>query len=164
MSQAFVGFVAAVLMAASNFAMPMLAQDDVLRTLISACTGCTLPKNLHGRDLHGLRFVGADLRGADLSGTNLRDAQFTGSDIEGARFNDADLTGARFIGVRLNHVSFAGAKLTGATFVGVSISKTDVPGNVAREGVGEPLRRTASTFAPRARATKTTARSVRAGP
>ncbi|MEA2689263.1 MAG: hypothetical protein QOD51_1870, partial [Candidatus Eremiobacteraeota bacterium] len=94
-------------------AAPALAQDDLARQLISSCVGCRLPKDLHGRDLHGLRFVGSDLRDVDLSHANLRDAEFTGSNLDGTRFDDADLRNARFTGVRLRRTSFARANIEG---------------------------------------------------
>jgi Pentapeptide repeats (8 copies) len=72
------------------------------------CVGCRLPKDLHGRDLHGLRFIGSDLRNVDFSRANLRGARFSGADLDGARFDDADLRDARFEGVKLSGVNFDG--------------------------------------------------------
>jgi hypothetical protein len=98
---------------------PALAQDDLARQLINACVGCRFPKDLHGRDLHGLHFVGADLRGADFTHANLNGAVFTGCDLENARFDDADLRNARFVGVSFAGTSFARAKLDGISLRGV---------------------------------------------
>src|ERR1700684_2620812 len=114
-------------------ASPARAADDgVTRQLIDACVGCRLPKDLHGRDLHGLRFVGADLRDADLTRANLRAAEFTGANLDGTRFDDADLRDARFVGVRLRHTSFARAQMEGVRFVGASVSQDDVTGAAGR--------------------------------
>ena len=113
-------------------AVPALAEDDLARQLIGSCMGCRLPKDLHGRDLHGLRFVGSDLRDVDLSHANLRDAEFTGANLDGTRFDDADLRNARFVGVRLRHTSFARANTEGITFVGASVSQSDVDGAAGR--------------------------------
>jgi len=111
---------------------PARAEDDLARQLIASCVGCRLPHDLHGRDLHGLRFVGADLRDIDLSHANLRDAQFTGADLDGTRFDDADLRNARFVGVRLRRTSFARANTEGVRFVGASVSQGDVDGAAGR--------------------------------
>jgi len=111
---------------------PALADDDLARALIGSCVGCRLPKDLHGRDLHGLRFVGSDLRDVDLSGANLRGARFTGADLDGTRFDGADLRDARFLGVRLRRTSFARANTEGITFVGASVSQGDLDGTAGR--------------------------------
>jgi uncharacterized protein YjbI with pentapeptide repeats len=113
-------------------AAPALAEDDLARQLISSCVGCRLPKDLHGRDLHGLRFVGSDLRDVDLSHANLRDAEFTGSNLDGTRFDDADLRNARFTGVRLRRTSFARANVEGVRFVGASVGQGDIDGAAGR--------------------------------
>lgn len=104
------------------------AQDDLVRQLIDQCVGCRFPKDLHGRDLHGLRFVGADLRDADFSHANLNGAQFTGSDLAGARFDDADLRNARFVGVEFRGTSFARAKVDGVTMRGVRLGPGSIVG------------------------------------
>ncbi|MDB5028659.1 MAG: pentapeptide repeat protein [Candidatus Eremiobacteraeota bacterium] len=120
----------ATLLAAT--APPALAQDDVARQLIGSCVGCRLPHDLHGRDLHGLRFVGSDLRDVDLSHANLRGAEFTGANLDGTRFDDADLRNARFVGVRLRHTSFLRANTDGVRFVGAQVSQSDVDGASGR--------------------------------
>ncbi|MDB5039417.1 MAG: hypothetical protein JWN27_143 [Candidatus Eremiobacteraeota bacterium] len=99
-------------------AVPALAQDALSRQLIDQCVGCRLPKDLHGRDLHGLRFIGSDLRNVDFSRANLRGARFSGADLDGARFDDADLRDARFEGVSVHGTSFARAKLDGVKLSG----------------------------------------------
>lgn len=116
---------AAALLATGFPAGPVRAQDDLTRQLIGACVGCRLPKDLHGRDLHGLRFVGADLRDVDFSHANLNGAEFTGADLDGTRFDDADLRNARFVGVRIRHTSFARADVGGVRFVGVRLAAED---------------------------------------
>ena len=98
------------------------ADDDLIRQLINACVGCRFPKDLHGRDLHGLRFVGADLVGVDFSHANLNGATFTGCDLENAKFDDADLRNARFVGTHLANTSFARAKLDGVKMQGADFS------------------------------------------
>ncbi|HZX68280.1 MAG TPA: pentapeptide repeat-containing protein [Candidatus Elarobacter sp.] len=103
-------------------AAPALAQDDFTRQLIDQCVGCRFPKDLHGRDLHGLRFVGADLRGVDFSHANLNGAVFTGCDLENAKFDDADLRNVRFIGAQLSSASFARAKMDGVTLRGADLA------------------------------------------
>ena len=122
--------VLALLLAAP--AAPVRAQDDLARQLIDSCVGCRLPHDLHGRDLHGLRFVGSDLRDTDLSHANLRGAEFTGANLDGTRFDDADLRDARFVGVRLRHTSFARANVEGIRFVGASVSQGDLDGPLGR--------------------------------
>jgi hypothetical protein len=104
------------------------AQDDLVRQLIDACVGCRFPKDLHGRDLHGLRFVAADLRDADFSHANLNGAQFTGANLAGARFDDADLRNAQFVGVEFGGTSFARAKLDGVTMRGVRLTAGSIIG------------------------------------
>jgi hypothetical protein len=99
-------------------ASPAVAQDDFTRQLINQCVGCRFPKDLHGRDLHGLRFVGADLRGVDFSHANLNGAVFTGCDLENAKFDDADLRNARFVGAQLAGATFTRAKMDGITLHG----------------------------------------------
>src|ERR1700730_14737582 len=99
-------------------AAPAIAQDDLSRQLIDQCVGCRLPKDLHGRDLHGLRFIGSDLRNVDFSHANLRGARFSGADLDGAKFDDADLRDARFEGVSVHGTSFARAKLDGVKLSG----------------------------------------------
>ncbi|MBV8581891.1 MAG: pentapeptide repeat-containing protein [Candidatus Eremiobacteraeota bacterium] len=122
--------VLALLLAAP--AAPVHAQDDLARQLINSCVGCRLPHDLHGRDLHGLRFVGSDLHDTDLSHANLRGAEFTGANLDGTRFDDADLRDARFVGVRLRHTSFARANVEGVRFVGASVSQGDLDGPLGR--------------------------------
>ncbi|HZX68281.1 MAG TPA: pentapeptide repeat-containing protein [Candidatus Elarobacter sp.] len=124
--------VAAVLLVGLPAGPVRANDDDLTRKLIDSCIGCRLPKDLHGRDLHGLKFVGADLRDADLTHTNLSDAEFTGSNLEGARFDDADLRNAGFIGARLRHTSFLRANIAGAHFVGIKVSPEDVTSAVGR--------------------------------
>jgi hypothetical protein len=109
-------------------AAPALAQDELARQLISSCVGCRLPKDLHGRDLHGLHFVGADLRGVDFSRANLNGASFTGADLQDARFDDANLRNVRFTGVRFRNTSFARAKLDGITMEGVQLDARAIVG------------------------------------
>jgi uncharacterized protein YjbI with pentapeptide repeats len=124
---------AALALALAAPASPVLAADDDLtRQLINSCVGCRLPKDLHGRDLHALRFVGSDLRDVDFSHANLRDAEFTGANLDGTKFDDADLRNARFTGVRLRHTSFARANTDGAKFVGASVSQGDLDGPMGR--------------------------------
>jgi hypothetical protein len=94
-------------------AVPAAAEDDLVRQLVNACVGCRFPKDLRGRDLHGLRFVGADLSGVDFSRANLNGATFTGSDLEDARFDDADLRNVRF---RMEGVRLDGRSIVGADF------------------------------------------------
>ncbi|MBV8750117.1 MAG: pentapeptide repeat-containing protein [Candidatus Eremiobacteraeota bacterium] len=107
------------------------ADDDLIRQLVNACVGCRFPKDLHGRDLHGLRFVGADLVGVDFSRANLNGATFTGCDLENAKFDDADLRNARFVGTHLANTSFARAKLDGVKMQGADF---DGRGAVGRYG------------------------------
>jgi len=109
-------------------AAPVSAEDDLVRQLVSACTGCRFPKDLHGRDLHGVHFVAADLRGVDLSRANLNGASFTGCDLTDARFDDADLRNARFTGVRFRNTSFARAKLDGIEMEGVQLDAHSIVG------------------------------------
>ena len=109
---------------------PGAAQDDLARRLIDACVGCRLPKDLHGRDLHGLHFVGSDLRDVDFSHANLSGADFTGADLDRTRFDDADLRDARFVGVRLRGTSFTRAKTDGVKFVGASVTQSDATGSL----------------------------------
>ena len=107
------------------------ADDDLIRQLINACVGCRFPKDLHGRDLHRLRFVGADLAGVDFSHANLNGATFTGCDLENAKFDDADLRNARFAGTHFANTSFARAKLDGVKMQGADF---DGRGAVGRYG------------------------------
>jgi uncharacterized protein YjbI with pentapeptide repeats len=86
-----------------------VAQDDLARQLINSCVGCRLPKDLHGRDLHGLRFVGADLRDVDFSHANLNGAEFTGAGLRGVKIVGANLNDAKLAGARLNDARLAGA-------------------------------------------------------
>ena len=109
-------------------AAPALAEDDLVRQLVNACIGCRFPKDLHGRDLHGLRFIGADLRGVDLSHADLKGAVFTGSDLEDARFDDADLRNARFTGTHFQNTSFARAKTDGVRMQGVELDARAIVG------------------------------------
>jgi hypothetical protein len=109
-------------------AAPARAEDDLVRQLVNACTGCRFPKDLHGRDLHGLHFTGADLRGVDFSRANLNGAVFTGADLADARFDDADLRNARFTGVRFRNTSFARAKVDGIEMTGVRIDARSIVG------------------------------------
>ncbi|HEY0393762.1 MAG TPA: pentapeptide repeat-containing protein [Candidatus Elarobacter sp.] len=109
-------------------AAPARAEDDLVRQLVNACVGCRFPKDLHGRDLHGLRFVGADLRGADFSRANLNGASFTGADLQDARFDDADLRNVRFTGVRFRNTSFARAKLDNIVMEGVQLDARAIVG------------------------------------
>ncbi|HEV3088090.1 MAG TPA: pentapeptide repeat-containing protein [Candidatus Elarobacter sp.] len=113
-------------------AVPAAAQDNLSRQLIDSCVGCRLPHDLHGRDLHGLHFVGTDLRDVDFSHANLNGAEFTGANLDGTRFDDADLRNARFTGVRLRRTSFARANTDGARFVGASVSQSDIDGAAGR--------------------------------
>ena len=87
-------------------AIPAAAEDDLVRQLVNACVGCRFPKDLRGRDLHGLRFVGADLSGVDFSRADLKGASFTGSDLEvllrSRRVNRLVLTGIATSGVVLS--------------------------------------------------------------
>ena len=99
-----------------------------MRQLVNACTGCRFPHDLHGRDLHGLRFVGADLRDVDFSHANLSGAQFTGADLQNARFDDADLRNARFAGVRFGNTSFARANTAGIVMEGVRLDARSIVG------------------------------------
>ena len=124
-------FAALVLLVAVPSA-PVNADDDSMRGLIGSCVGCRMPKDLHGRDLHGLHFVGADFRDVDLSGANLRDTEFTGANLDGTRFDGADLRNAHFIGVHLRRTSFARANTDGVTFVGASVSQGDIDGPAGR--------------------------------
>ena len=111
---------------------PGVAHDDVARRLIGACVGCKLPHDLHGLDLHGLRFVGDDLRDVDFSHANLQDAEFTGDDLDGTHFDQADLRNVRFVGVHLHAATFAGARTDGVRFVGVHLEREDMTPDVAR--------------------------------
>jgi uncharacterized protein YjbI with pentapeptide repeats len=113
-------------------AQAAFAQDNLARQLIDACVGCTLPKDLHGRDLHGLHFVGTNLRDVNFTHANLSGAEFTGANLDGTRFDDADLRNARFVGVRLRNVSFARANTDGVSSVGASVSQSDVGGDAGR--------------------------------
>ncbi|MEA2688920.1 MAG: hypothetical protein QOD51_1527 [Candidatus Eremiobacteraeota bacterium] len=112
--------------------MPVLpasaADDDLVRQLVNACTGCRFPKDLHGRDLHGLHFTAADLRGVDFSRANLNGAVFVGADLVDARFDDADLRNARFTGVRFRNTSFARAKTDGVLMEGVRLDTGSIVG------------------------------------
>lgn len=107
---------------------PAGAEDDLVRQLVNACTGCRFPKDLHGRDLHGLHFVAADLRGVDFSRANLNGASFVGADLQDARFDDADLRNARFTGVRFRNTSFARAKTDGVVMEGVQLDAHSIVG------------------------------------
>jgi uncharacterized protein YjbI with pentapeptide repeats len=111
---------------------PAVAQESLSRQLIDACVGCRLPHDLHGRDLHGLRFVGSDLRDVDFSHANLSGAEFTGANLDGTRFDDADLRNARFVGVHMRRTSFARANTTGVSFVGASVSQSEIDGASGR--------------------------------
>lgn len=119
---------AALMLAALPPAPVRAADDDFARKLIDACVGCTLPKDLHGRDLHGLHFVGTNLRDADLTHANLAGAEFTGANLDGTRFDDADLRDARFVGVRLHNTSFARANTAGVKFVGIRLDAAGATG------------------------------------
>ena len=113
-------------------AAPAAAQESLSRQLIDACIGCRLPHDLHGRDLHGLRFVGSDLRDVDFSHANLSGAEFTGANLDGTRFDDADLRNAHFVGVRLGRASFARANIDGISFVGAKVTQGALDGTVGR--------------------------------
>ena len=104
------------------------ADDELVRQLIDSCVGCRFPKDLHGRDLHGLRFVGADLRDVNFSHANLNGAQFTGANLAGARFDDADLRNAQFVGVEFRGTSFARAKVDGITMRDVRLGAGSIVG------------------------------------
>jgi uncharacterized protein YjbI with pentapeptide repeats len=110
---------------------PAGAQNDLSRQLVDACVGCRLPHDLHGRDLHGLHFVGSDLRDVDFSHANLSGAEFTGANLDGTRFDDANLREVRFVGVRLRGTSFARADVSGVRFIGASVSQPDLAGEMA---------------------------------
>jgi hypothetical protein len=131
--------VAALALVLAAPAAPVAAQDDLVRQLVDACVGCRFPKDLHGRDLHGLHFVAADLRDADFSHANLHGAQFVGADLAGARFDDADLRNASFVGVEFRGTSFARAKLDGVTMRGVRLGEGSIVGadykRFLREGI-----------------------------
>jgi Pentapeptide repeats (9 copies) len=107
---------------------PARAEDDLVRQLVNSCMGCRFPKDLHGRDLHGLHFVGADLRGVDFSRANLNGASFVGADLQDARFDDADLRNVRFTGVRFGNTSFVRAKTDGITMEGVRLNARSIVG------------------------------------
>lgn len=119
---------ALALVVASPPAPAPAAQDELVRQLVNACVGCRFPKDLRGRDLHGLHFVAADLRDADFSRADLSGAEFTGADLAGARFDDADLRNARFVGVEFRGTSFARAKLDGVTMRGVQLGADSIVG------------------------------------
>ena len=109
-------------------AVPAAAEDDLVRQLVNACVGCRFPKDLRGRDLHGLRFVGADLNGVDFTRANLNGASFTGSDLEDAKFDDADLRNVRFTGVRFRNTSMLRAKVEGIRMEGVRLDGRSIVG------------------------------------
>src|SRR5947209_17972477 len=135
-------------------AAPVAAEDDLVRQLVNACVGCRFPKDLRGRDLHGLSFVGADLRGVDLSRANLNGASFTGTDLRDARFDDADLRNVRFTGVRFGNTSMAHAKLDNITMEGVQLDGRSIVGadyrSFVRTCTGCDLRETKLSAAERA--------------
>jgi Pentapeptide repeats (9 copies) len=120
--------IAAIALLVLPAAAPARAEDDLVRQLVNACTGCRFPKDLHGRDLHGLHFVGADLRGVDFSRANLNGAAFVGADLEDARFDDADLRNVRFTGVRFGNTSFLRAKTDGIVMEGVRLDARSIIG------------------------------------
>jgi hypothetical protein len=124
---ALTALVLAVAMPAVAIA-PASAEDDLVRQLVNACTGCRFPKDLHGRDLHGLHFTGANLRGVDFSRANLSGAAFIGADLTDARFDDADLRNARFTGVRFRNTSFVRAKTDGVEMEGVRLDARSIVG------------------------------------
>jgi uncharacterized protein YjbI with pentapeptide repeats len=128
-TSSLIGLLVLALLAAAP--SPPAAQNDLSRQLIDACVGCRLPHDLHGRDLHGLRFVGSDLREVDFSHANLSGAQFTGANLDGTRFDDANLHEVRFVGVRLRGTSFARADVSGVRFIGASVSQPDLAGEMA---------------------------------
>jgi len=133
---------------------PARAEDDLVRQLVNACTGCRFPKDLHGRDLHGLHFVGADLRGVDFSRANLSGAAFVGADLQDARFDDADLRNVRFTGVRFGNTSFARAKTDGIVMEGVRLDARSIVGadykSFVRGCTGCDLREMSASSAERA--------------
>jgi len=120
---------AALALAVAFTAVPAAAaEDDLVRQLVNACTGCRFPKDLHGRDLHGLHFTGADLRGVDFTRANLNGAVFIGADLADARFDDADLRNVRFTGVRFRNTSFARANTAGVEMEGVRLDARSIVG------------------------------------
>ncbi|HEY4439086.1 MAG TPA: pentapeptide repeat-containing protein [Candidatus Elarobacter sp.] len=89
--------------------------------MIDGCVGCRFPTDMHGRDLHGVRFVGSDLRGADFTRADLHDAHFVGSDLHGARFDDANLHGAEFVGANLRGASLARVDFHGSRLIAANL-------------------------------------------
>jgi uncharacterized protein YjbI with pentapeptide repeats len=124
--------VAALAALIGTVVQPAVAGDDLPRQLIDGCVGCRLPHDLHGRDLHGLHFVGTDLRDVDFSHADLHGAEFTGANLQRTRFDDANLRDAKFIGVRLDGTSFARAAVGGVRFVGAHVTQGDLSGDAGR--------------------------------
>ena len=77
-----------------------------------------------GRNLAGLKAVGALLRDGRFEGANLAGADFTGANLSNAHLQGADLTGAKFTGADVEGAAFEGAILTNADFAGASLFGT----------------------------------------
>lgn len=97
--------------------------------LPAVCIGCDLARaDLHGRDLHAVKWVGTDLRSADLRAANLRGAHLAGVDFTGADLRGADLRDASLAGVDLRDAKLDGARFEGARLAGVDLSRSTFAG------------------------------------
>ena len=115
---------AALVMLVAALPLATRASEDASDTALNAhCVGCDLSRrDLHGRDLHGARYIGTDLHDADLRGADMRDAKFIGVNLRGAHLERADLRNGAFTGVNFRDVAFAGARLSGVRMTGADFS------------------------------------------
>jgi uncharacterized protein YjbI with pentapeptide repeats len=91
------------------------------------CAKC----ELSGRNLAGVRFIGADFSEAAFVGSDLREAQFLGSSFHNADFSRADLSdaeilGADFVSADLSKARLSGALMSGSRFASVSFRNADL--------------------------------------
>lgn len=86
-----------------------------------------------GRNLSGLKAVGALLRDSHFEGANLIGADFTGANLSNAHLQGADLSGAKFTGADVEGAAFEGAVLSGVDFTGASLFGTTGVENIRTE-------------------------------
>ena len=128
--------IAALSLAASLFALPVMAQNASEIGKVQqgkSCPNCNLfQADLSYRNLPGINVSGARLRQADLSlvtlnGANLSDANLSianlfGARLSGANLADANLENATLVGAYLGGANLRGAKLHGANLSGAEMA------------------------------------------
>jgi uncharacterized protein YjbI with pentapeptide repeats len=105
------------------------AGDTSDTALNSHCIGCDMSRrDLHGRDLHGARYIGTDLHETNLRDADMHDAQFIGVNLRGAHLERADLRNGSFTGVNFRDAALAGAHFTGIRITGAEFSHDNFTG------------------------------------